>query len=662
MSGLKQTRLPGQATADYEAKQKKLKIATDSQRHKRLWDRLQPSFRGLENHTLTLDSQDWEDTVKDLAKQTEFYEEQLRRGKDELTIKKDQFSVTDEDAREFLKGANELDQVCERWRIKEEERLEAGALQLKQALTDHPHIAASLVNDPDIRKAVKDGLAEVETASKEIMNTLVEMEDRLYERAKEDVEAMGLAQKFEKHVQGIQHLLDGTDAARLEAEEARRGVEETLKQHIDDSSREYTELEHEKARREDELKEAQRELSQLKDQRASLNTELGTQRTEIAGLKQELDDAVKRCQTCESNAAKLQSERDGFQAECQEAMNARSRVQTELDGERSKLQELTKLTTANSELEKSKSDLQELTTKHQELTTKAQGLEEDLTKSNSKVQDLNSKLQESNDKQKSSDDLENHYKGLHERAIADHQEALEKRDEEHAAELKQKQKEFGHAVTEANEYTNRLRKQQYEEMITRDKKHAADLNKKLDQKKKDAEEQVNELRSRHQRALVSLAEEHATTLSKLGEEHDEEKAELREKHAAELKSRTGQSEDEYSALQVKNTQLLTQVKDLGNTKARLEKERVKLQTLVEQNPTELTAEISALERQVRVLRHEKSESEQQVEMTRKESETKLTAAKDQVSALEREVEASRREKSESQQQLEMTRRLLGHFN
>ncbi|KAL8904397.1 MAG: hypothetical protein Q9207_003292 [Kuettlingeria erythrocarpa] len=541
MSGLKQTRLPGQATADYEAKQKRIKTAMNPQRHKHFWDLIKPSFEAMARRRLTFDNQAWEDAVKGFAKQKEFMDTQLRRGKDELTIKGDKLAMTDAEAKDFLATANELDLESEQWEIKEESQLEEDARQLKKAFIENPQIAATILNDPDILQAVKDGLVEVKAESKKIMDYIVGMEDRLYDRAKKDIQEMGLSQKFEDHIRDIDILLAGNTAARLEAEEARDEAE---------NAREEAEEALEKSKQ------------QLKDQRALLNTEL------------------------------------------QEVMTA-------------------KLSTATSELERTKSDLLELTTKHQELATKAQGLEKDLTESDVKVQDLNSKLQESNKKQKSSDDLEDYYKGIHERAMADHQEALEKRDEEHAAELKQKQKEVDDAATEANDYTIRLRKQHYEEITTRDKKHAADLNKELDQQKKDAEEQLKELRSKQQKALDSVAEVHATGLSKLREEHDEEKAELRRKHAAELKSRTGPSEDEFSALQVKNTQLVTQVKDHGSTMARLEKERDKLQALVELNPTELTAKVSALER---------------------------------------EVEATRREKSESEQQLEMTRRLLAHFN
>ncbi|KAL8759166.1 MAG: hypothetical protein Q9184_003705 [Pyrenodesmia sp. 2 TL-2023] len=470
MSTLRQTRLP-QAQADYDKKQKQIKSATDKARHEQLWKFLQPSFAEMTRRGGTFDYPDWEETVKSRAKQTEYMEAQLARGKDELTIKQDKFAMLEVDKKEFLAAAREYALLNEKWEIKEEDALKEGARQLKQALVERPHMAASVINDPEIHQRVEDALKELKVERKDAFEYIKTIGEAMYNRAKRDIAEMGLLQRFEEHVKGVDLLLGGADLARNEAEEALEKSQQelaeaqvALSEHVEDSSAKYSELQQEKERQDGELQEARQQLQELQGQQGSANAELGTQRAEIAGLKQTLQEAVDRYQTCETNSTNLRSERDALQIECEAATSDRDRVQSELDGETEKVQELTtnlstsnkklrdvqaELLTANRELEQSATTANDLDRDLKESNTKLAKLEADLQESVTKAQNLDRDLKESNTKlEQSKADLNKDLEKSKQRHLdyltsvrKDHHESMRKLREKHATELNSEREE-----------------------------------------------------------------------------------------------------------------------------------------------------------------------------------------------------------------------------
>ncbi|KAI4176338.1 MAG: hypothetical protein LQ343_001077 [Gyalolechia ehrenbergii] len=253
-------------------------------------DAAEEYFNEMKNSiTNNPDTREFETLIKDQKRRAAWFEEQMQRGRNELSIVEEAIQMNDDQAAEFLSITELYRTEIEGWQRKKEEglaALEEDAQELIKLFQLRPQLAAVVIEDARLQDIIKEGLKRLESELDKAVDHIYGVEDALREVVMAKVDSWQLPQKLDEQIGKFQGLLD-VSHARIEELEARAAEEQVQKE------------------------AKQEEIDRLTSQVTQLNNQVTERDTRITAFESQVSELRADCQTLENKISGLgRSERD----------------------------------------------------------------------------------------------------------------------------------------------------------------------------------------------------------------------------------------------------------------------------------------------------------------------------------------------------------------
>lgn len=146
--------------------------------------------------------------------------EQIRLGREELTLQEEDIELRKEDARGFLDLFREYQGTIDQWKIEDEEAAEFGLDEYvakgRDLVQRHPKLAAKIFGDDRIRAVVEAALREEQKYLEKLREHFYDIDEKTREAVLKRFNDMNLEQRLEYRVSQIREALDAANERQME--------------------------------------------------------------------------------------------------------------------------------------------------------------------------------------------------------------------------------------------------------------------------------------------------------------------------------------------------------------------------------------------------------------------------------------------------------------
>ncbi|KAL8852024.1 MAG: hypothetical protein Q9221_003049 [Calogaya cf. arnoldii] len=178
----------------------------------------------MNSHGYNLETGNFRRIIRDATLRRQWIDSQLKKGRLELTLKKEAIQMHGGDVEDFAKSIAAQEEEMVAWEIKDEEALDEDAKLIKEMLEIEPRLAAQVYKDRDLQKIVDRGLSRLGETLEFYQERFDDLEKRLHERASATIEAMNLPEKLESHADRFERLITASSAEQEALEKQLAGV------------------------------------------------------------------------------------------------------------------------------------------------------------------------------------------------------------------------------------------------------------------------------------------------------------------------------------------------------------------------------------------------------------------------------------------------------